>query len=251
MAISWQMLEEEATRILKTCAPCQTFPLRIVATELIPAFRGQRGFVAWTQTQLDRIVRPYIADAPPGRFVAIVYDRAKIEEWGVDGDALRRHWIALQLHEWAHAIELRFQTDYLRRDLPGESVERDAARMATRANVDPQEMTGKEREEWEAFSFSMHDGRFVRTALHLAHRAQTFWKIGRITPGMVCWTTPGRSHPDRYAAALGDEPAGRIADPFEAIMASEPPTAFSELFERDKKRREVPLAQSEKQLCPK
>jgi hypothetical protein len=218
--------------------------------ELIPVFRGQRMFIAFTQTQLDRIVRPYIADAPPGRFVAIVYDRAKIEEWGIDDDALRRHWVALQCHEYAHAIELRFETDYLRRELPAGTVEHDATGLAAGANVDPQQMTAKEREEWEDLSFHSHDDRFVRVALHLAHRAETFCKTGRITPGMVCSTTPGRSHPDRYAAELGDEPARRIADPFAAIMASDPPTAFSELFERDKKRREIPLAQSEKQPCP-
>jgi hypothetical protein len=80
-----------------------------------------------------------------------------------------------------------------------------------------------------AAPFEGYGHRFIRTALHLRHRAEV---AGVLVPlfGYCAGTQYGLSHPNRYRAALGDEPA-RLADlSFRQIFDTPYPSAFWRLW---------------------
>lgn len=75
--------------------------------------------------------------------------------------------------------------------------------------------------------WSSHGTDFLRAALHLAHRA-------RMAPGHVIPSHSYQLSPaSDYAEALGDEVQRLEYEPFEAVKATIPPVAFSDLFAAD------------------
>ncbi len=77
-----------------------------------------------------------------------------------------------------------------------------------------------------------HEAPFIRAALHLRHRAEVAGYS--IAPALLCaGYRYGLSHANRYVAALGNEPK-RMADArFRDILATDPPPAFSQLWNDD------------------
>lgn len=236
----WVELELELAELLPRLAPCQQTEVRLVPTVTVPRFKGQQFCDGFTQVNADRIARSFMTDPPPSRFVALMYDRARVEAWGVtDPKVFRRHVIALGIHEYAHAIEMDFVAEH-RRPAPEGHVEIDTARIAAQGARDYTNLSQAEYRALSRMIALMHDGRFVRVALHLRHRAMILGTdLARLTPGAVVSTARGRRHADFYAAALADEPERLVNRPFVDILALEPPAAFAELWERDRKDLEI------------
>lgn len=77
-----------------------------------------------------------------------------------------------------------------------------------------------------------HGESFIRTALHLCHRAETAGVS--IRPGAICnGFRHGLSHASDYQEALGDEPERMANMLFREILASLPPPEFTHLWTTD------------------
>jgi hypothetical protein len=77
-----------------------------------------------------------------------------------------------------------------------------------------------------------HEWLFIRVALHLAHRA---WHAGvdPVSTDVFDALHYGLSHTARYAQALGAEPERLVGADFATIVATEPPAAFTALWQAD------------------
>lgn len=77
-----------------------------------------------------------------------------------------------------------------------------------------------------------HEASFIRIVLHLRHRAELAGVC--IAPALPFFGySYGLSHASRYLAALGDEPANMTRCPFQTILATQVPAAFSRLWNED------------------
>jgi hypothetical protein len=81
-------------------------------------------------------------------------------------------------------------------------------------------------------AYDGHESPFIRVALHLRHRAEAAGVS--IAPALVCpcWRYY-LSLADRYAEALGDEPARMAGALIHDILAARPPPAFLRLWNED------------------
>ena len=104
--IDWDALEAKGIEVCRAIAPCLgPIDYRIVDSALVPhiTMNGCGGF---THMCLDTVLQPYIANPPPGRFVAIVLVRDAFELpkpptwWGCEDSEYR--FMELVIHELAH-----------------------------------------------------------------------------------------------------------------------------------------------------
>lgn len=195
-------------------------PLYIVCQSTIAVEFGRAaGCDGYTTPSLDL----YLADHLPGyrgRGPCFVVNDIMLREDRADDLA---YWFtAIALHELAHVLE----RPALFADRTGENPDKikfEALCLGSLA-AEPDKTAGP--------PYRGHEAPFIRTVLHLCHRAAN---VGtHIAPSAVFNCRHyGVSRPQRYATALGDEPRRFAAMLFRDILATEPPRAFSQLWNQD------------------
>jgi len=196
-------------------------PLYIVPQSRLPPELGG-GSVAngYTASRLDLHLRDFIPDYRGRGPCMVVGDR---NLWARDADDFLYSFQATSLHELAHLL-LRPWYFCEPVNASPEALHREARKVA--------DMVATEPPEDGLPPFMGHESQFIRTALHLQHRAA---KVGVwIAPNDLCAGRQyGLSHARRYQLALGDEPQ-RLADkPIMRIVATEAPIEFTELWVSD------------------
>jgi hypothetical protein len=170
--------------------------------------RPSRQVYAFTHVDLDLVVEPFVQWA--GRGIAVVYSGAAIVEDTFDEESLRLRFLALMVHEVAHALALEFPTAI-------------AAELVTRErNPD---------DGYQAIYLRHHDERFIRAVCHLK------WRIEATAGELLALTLIEHKDFGRqlcfFARALGDEMRLFAEWPIEKVLALPLPPAFAELWRED------------------
>jgi len=176
----------------------------------------------YTTPSLDLYLRDAIGLAWRGRGPCMVInDLVLLDE---ARDDLETYFLATVLHELAHVLE--------RPALYRERPDAEPARLMFEALLLAQVVAEPPSPEDARASLPHHGERFLRTALHLRHRAEAAGVC--IGPALVCPNRQyGLSHANVYRAALGAEPI-RLADArIRDVLASPPPAEFSRLWADD------------------
>ena len=223
-------------------------PVYIVwAGELPTQDRHVPSCSGWTTDRLDVFCRDIIGDRWNGPGVAVVVDHLYLLKAASHGSPVAQCRAFLLgvadvfLHELAHAVlPVEDQAEHDRAAAAAETMRHRADNLAAllegsmitlRAVVS--KAIHRTGHPWEP----SHGIDFIRASLHIAHRAGKLFDIPADLRGMGC-AGPGYglSSPERYLAALGDEPDHRIRESIKAICESEPPLEFSALFTADTER---------------
>jgi hypothetical protein len=198
-------------------------PLYIVAQSAIRDTLGEaRQTYGYTLGRLDLILRDQIGPAWQGRGPCIVCnDLAMREDLG---PFLTPTFLATALHELAHVLE-RGMTFEDQSEMCPDRLIFDGLVVARAMNELVPATQARQR-------FLQHDDRFLRTILHLCHRAERAGVI--VAPGLVCPNRQyGLSHANAYRAALGDEPERMAGSTIHDLLRSPAPGAFACLWADD------------------
>ena len=195
--------------------PIYVVPQSRLATDMTADCEG------YTAPSLDLYLRDAIGPAWHGRGPClVVIDVALAADAHPDDfEYLVR---AVVLHELAHILE--------RPALVTDRTGVQPARIQFEALAVADAVSRPELAEQPAYRG--HEARFIRTVLHLRHRAAEAGVA--IAPALLCagWRY-GLSVADRYVEALGGEPARMAGALFHDILASPPPATFTELWIAD------------------
>jgi hypothetical protein len=226
------LLRDHCTRLVRAIAPdLADAPVYIIfRSELPRELAGEIGtdlrIAGLTCPALDVLLRDYLAERWAGRGAAmIINDADLIEEererrrrfnWteAEFHEAVRSAVAAVVVHETAHILDDGLPT----RELSPESLDTGAAMLR-------EELSGTVDYADHDLPFRGHEWAFIRTLLHLEHRAQA---AGFALNGWHLFT--GSSYGTRsliaYGTALGDEPQEMAAKTFAEIGATLPPAEF-------------------------
>jgi hypothetical protein len=195
-------------------------PIYIVCqSTLASEFGRAEGCDGYTTPSLDLYLADHIAGYR-GRGPCFVVNDIMLREDQPDDFA---YWFsAIVLHELAHVLERRALFD----DRAGEDPMKlkFEAICLSKIAAEPEAVAGP--------PYRGHEAPFIRTVLHLRHRAAMAHT--RIAPSALFNSRHlGLSRPERYAAALADEPARCAGMSFRDILATKPPRKFSQIWNQD------------------
>jgi hypothetical protein len=176
------------------------------------------------RTAADVVLRDYLiaANQWAGHGVGIVFDLTKIEATTTD---LRQTFLAVLIHEVGHAVLIRPVAPRLDIEPPAEvrrlqeSIYRTFATAPKKHGID-----------------EAHDDKFVRVLSHLWWRAAGRGVVANFGEMLSPWVYGIDLH--AYVEALGPELWSMRDETFAAILATEPPAAFTQLWQRDCERLE-------------
>jgi hypothetical protein len=242
-------LTAEAEALCRAVAPdLARGPLYVLLrSELSAELRVGHGLLGLTTRHLDLILRPTLERLGRwcGRGPAMLIDPAALAAGSAHRDrsarwrAFKPAFLGIVLHELAHVLDADLTS--------GPEPDPDLvvfARLAFEAElkgtIEPTNGPGT------AIPWRRHEWRFIRIALHWAHRAT---RVGvPLTPLDVFDAAEyGLSPTWEYAAALGDEPERMASLDFAAIRSAAVPAAFAGVWRRDLLRWLLP-ARSREQL---
>lgn len=195
-------------------------PIYVVCqSSLVGEFGRAEGCDGYTTPSLDL----YLADHIPrlrGRGPCFVVNDIMLREDRADDLA---YWFnAIVLHELAHVLV----RSTLFEDRTGENPNKIKFEALCMGDITsrPESVVGP--------AYHGHEAPFIRTVLHLRRRAEMTGTP--IAPSALfnCRNL-GLSRPERYAAALADEPRRCAGMLFRDILATKPPRAFSQLWNQD------------------
>ncbi len=202
-------------------------PIYIVCqSSLAHDFGRAAGCEAYTTPSLDLYLADHISSYR-GRGPCMVINDLALRE---DNTNDFGYWFsALVLHEMAHILERpALFADRTGVDANKIKFEALCVADATDEPEPPVKATATPR-------YLGHEAPFIRIVLHLCHRAARAGR--RIAPSAVFNCRQyGLSRPERYAAALADEPRRFANRLFRDILAAEPPSAFTNLWHDDVRR---------------
>ncbi|MBP7748492.1 MAG: hypothetical protein KA383_20445 [Phycisphaerae bacterium] len=225
-----------AEALCHTLAPhAATGPFCVVLrSDLPPEYQGgDGGALALTSRHLDLMLRPTLERQRRwrGRGPAILLDPAEIAAHSAKRirvarrSAFRVVTTGVALHELAHIVNAG----------PRDDAEPDPDFVQFGRLLLAADLTGRERPTNgpdAAVPWLGHEWPFIRTALHLMHRADALGYA--MTPvGVFDAATYGLSSSYRYLAALGDEPERLAGWPITKIGRVPPPFAFTRLWDAD------------------
>ncbi len=217
--MDWQAVAREAEALLPLIAPHDVrWPVYVVLFSELP-LSDATACGGWTSPTLDLQQRAVIGDRWRGRGFACCVDE-RMEN--VHPNLRVGAFFDCVLHEAAHAIaEGWHYTDEVRPEIIYQ-----LARLAAEDVI-----SGKIVETPATQPYRHHELPFIRTALHLAYRAEL---VG-IQCGMfvVDFAHYGLSHAWRYWAAIGDEPERSVDLPLKETLRRPPPVALAELWAAD------------------
>lgn len=226
----------DAEALCRTLAPdAATGPFYVVLrSDLPPEYQGGNGgALALTSRHLDLMLRPTLERQRRwrGRGPAMLLDPAEIAALSAarGRPARQRAFPAVAtgvvLHELAHIITAG------QRD----GAEPDPDLVQFGRLLLAADLTGKEpptNGPDAAVPWRGHEWPFIRTAMHLMHRADALGCA--VTPvGVFDAATYGLSSSYLYLAALGDEPERLAGWPITKIGCVPPPFAFTRLWDAD------------------
>jgi hypothetical protein len=197
-------------------------PLYIVPQSAIEwEFGNAEGCDGYTTPSLDLYLRDHIGPAWRGRGPCMVINDVVLTA-ELHPDDVEYVVLAAALHELAHILVR--PALYVKRDCVGP----DRLLFETLVVADAVKRDGPANRP----AYFGHEAPFIRTALHLRHRAEVCGV--RIAPALLCAGYGyGLSHAERYAIALGDEPERMTGALLRDILAADPPAAFSRLWKQD------------------
>lgn len=224
----------EAERLCRAVAPdVAPAPLYIVLRSALPSeYRSGDGPEGCTVRHLDLILRPVLERLGRwhGRGPAMIIDPKRIAAGSLHRPRPSRRRVfrpsamGVVLHELAHLVNIGPDEA----DPPAELIA--AGRDLLAAELSG--IKGPTNGPGAAVAWRWHEWSFIRTALHLTHRAALLG-IELMPPDVFDASDYGLSSTWRYLATLGDEPA-RLADyDFAALNVIPPPDGFAELWEAD------------------
>ncbi|MBW7905303.1 MAG: hypothetical protein LC135_05315 [Phycisphaerae bacterium] len=225
----------EAEALCRAVAPdLAGGPLYIVLPSDLPAeLRPRVASDGCTMRHLDLILRPMLERAGRwrGRGPAMLIDAPTI----ASGERHRPRFVrrrvfgvsafGIVLHELAHVLDAGPGDA----DPPAELVAFGRAILTADESVAPTNGPGA------AVPWRWHEWRFIRTALHLAHRAAACG-VALWPSGVFDASDYGLSPTRAYMRALGDEPDRFAGRDFATIFATPVPPAFAGLWRADMRR---------------
>jgi hypothetical protein len=230
-----KFLAAQAEALCRAVAPeVASGPLYIVLhADLPPELRVPNGPAGLTTRHLDLILRPTQERLGRwrGRGPAMIVDPTAISEavahrdWSSRRRAFAPAMLGVVLHELAHILD----AELMNVTEPEPELVM-FARLSLAAELNG--VTAPTNGPAAPIPWQRHEWRFIRTALHLAHRATT---VGTrvFATDVFDATEYGLSSTWQYVTALGDEPERLAACDFAAIQATPPPAAFAELWRAD------------------
>jgi hypothetical protein len=210
MILDTRTLTADAERLLATLAP-ELGNVRVLDMAELPEHL-RTADIAYTAPSLSVRLG---ADGQRPR-PTIVVNLAVFQTAG----ATQNYIHAIAIHEGAHVLTLR---ELYEHQLSPE----DSAAMVAETDW-PRSL-----EPVEPWRF--HGPDFIRAALHLASRSSQRGEIPHY-PSLGAGAQYAQSSIGRYYDALGGEPFTMAREPFDAILATNPPREFSELWHRDVRR---------------
>ncbi len=224
-------------------------PLYVLLRSELPAeLRGDDDTLGCTMTHLDAIVRPELERLGRwrGRGPAMIIDAE-----GVATTLARRPresrrrsflraFLAVALHELAHILDIGIGDANPDMDPPAGLVALGRRILAAEASGELPPTNG----DSAAIPWRWHEWRFIRIAIHLAHRA-TLAGIDLSPRDIFDAGEHGLSATWEYAAALGDEPLRMASLDFAAIRSVRVPPAFAAVWRRDMLRWLLPATSRE------
>jgi hypothetical protein len=194
----------------------------VVPQSLLPDDLGGRSVCGgYTASRLDLHLRDHIPGYK-GRGACMVINDDLIRETRARED-FDYYFCATLLHELTHVL----MRPWLYREpatAPDDAIRREARQVA--------HMVATETPEDGRPAFHGHGAQFIRIALHLCHRAETWgaW----FAPNDLCAGRRYRlSHARRYQVALGNEPRRMATSLVKEILAADPPADFARLWADD------------------
>jgi len=176
----------------------------------------------FTSPSLDLYLRNDIGPAWRGRGSCMVVNDLDLD--CTDPEDIELAVLATVLHELAHILE-RPRLFHERRDVEPARLLFESIVMASYVQ-DPLPATALKESRLQ------HGDWFIRTALHLCHRAERAGVI--VTPALVCPNRQyGLSHANAYRAALGDEPERMAGSTIHEMLRTPAPGAFARLWADD------------------
>jgi hypothetical protein len=195
-------------------------PLYIVCqSSLHEQFGRAEGCDGYTSPSLDLYLADHIPDYRGRGPCFVVNDTMLLEDRADDA----AYWFnAIVLHELAHVLVRPALFEDRSSDSP-DKIKFEALCMGS-ITSQPETVAGP--------PYRGHEAPFIRSVLHLRHRAEMAGTV--IAPSALfnCRHL-GLSRPERYAAALADEPARCAGMSFRDILSTKPPVAFSKLWNQD------------------
>ncbi|HMQ15313.1 MAG TPA: hypothetical protein PKC49_05005 [Phycisphaerae bacterium] len=224
-------------------------PLYVLLRSELPAdMRGDGETLGCTMKHLAAIVRPELERLGRWRGIgpAMIIDAA-----GVAATLARRPresrrrcflpaFLAIALHELAHILDVGIDDANPAADPPAGLVALGRRILAAEAAGELPPTNG----DGADIPWRWHEWRFIRIAIHLAHRATC---AGVDVSPLNVFDAPAHGLSDtwEYAAALGDEPQRMASLDFAAIRAAPVPPAFAAVWRRDMLRWLLPATSRE------
>jgi hypothetical protein len=199
-------------------------PLYVVPQSSIAhAWGNAESWGGYTGYCLDVFLADYIPGYRGRGPCLVVNDLALSKE---TPDMRRKKFIATAIHELAHVLDSPSLSLYAVSTLKPSDARQEAAECRAEVNAEP-----PIRESL----YEYHGATFLRILIHLCRRAGVAGTPIAPQDAHDTFHT-GLSPISHYDEALADEPERRATDLFCSIMASDPPSAFTELWERDRER---------------
>lgn len=221
----------------------------LLRSELAAELRGDDETLGCTMKHLDAIVRPELERLGRwrGRAPAMIIDAD-----GVAATLARRPrearrrcfvsaFLAVALHELAHILDVGIDNANLATAPPADLVSFGRRILAAEASGELPPTNG----DGAAIPWRWHEWRFIRIAIHVAHRA-TRAGVDLSPLHVFDATAHGLSPTWEYAAALGDEPRRMASINFAVIRAAPVPSAFVAVWRRDLLRWLLPTTSRDK-----
>jgi hypothetical protein len=226
-------------------------PLYVLLRSELPAdLRGDGETLGCTMKHLAAIVRPELERLRRWRGIgpAMIIDPAGVAVTLTHRPRESRRrcflhaFLAIALHELAHTLDVGMDDANPAADPPAGLVALGRCILAAEAAGELPPTNG----DGAAIPWRGHEWRFIRIAIHLAHRA-TRAGVDVSPLNVFDAAAHGLSDTWEYVAALGDEPQRMASLDFAAIRAAPAPAAFVAVWRRDLLRWLLP-AQSRDQL---
>jgi len=199
-------------------------PFYIVPQSRVPDDLGGKSICdGFTAPNLDLYLKDVIGPAWRGRGACLVVNDTDFSK-SMDAMDIESAMLAIVLHELAHILERPVNHRA--------EVSADPMRLKFEALCLGNAVSQEPASTKTIAPFQRHGHRFIRTALHLRHRAEM---AGVLVP-LYCYCAGnqyGLSHPNRYRDALGDEPARLAGHRIREILGTPYPKAFWHLWTTD------------------
>jgi len=228
-------LAAQAEALCRAVAPdVSGGPLYVVLhADSPPELRIADGPAGITTRHLDLILRPTLERLGRwrGRGPAMIVDPTAVSEalahrdWSSRRRAFASAFFGIVLHELAHILDVGL--------IGGPEPKPDLvvfARLSLAAELNG--TTSPTNGPNAPIPWRWHEWRFIRTALHLAHRASALWP-GMLPTCVFDAADYGLTPTWSYVTALADEPARMAGCDFATILATPPPADFAALWRAD------------------